>query len=140
MIVYLHLYIKNNVDQGLISNYSVSRTTDLDANLDVLCVCRLQFLSEVRVSLQNLDHLSEVAVVVQARVLQTCVIQLRLQQGDSQLISYQSNNSQTHHVLLLRFLLLLLVPYITIDGHRPHRGRDEQEQQPNQCQGHCPVR
>lgn len=39
------------------------------ADLDVLCVRRLQLLSEVRVRLQNLDHLSEVPVVVQARVL-----------------------------------------------------------------------
>lgn len=39
------------------------------ADLDVLCVRSLQFLSEVRIRLQNLDHLSEVPVVVQACVL-----------------------------------------------------------------------
>lgn len=44
----------------------------MDTNLDVLCVCCLQFLSEVRVCLQNLNHLSEVSVIVQASVLQEC--------------------------------------------------------------------
>lgn len=43
-----------------------------DPNLDVLCVRCLQFLSEVRVCLQNLNHLSEVPVIVQASVLQEC--------------------------------------------------------------------
>lgn len=42
---------------------------EMGADLDVLCVCCLQFLSEVRVCLQNLDHLSEIPVVVQAGVL-----------------------------------------------------------------------
>ena len=37
--------------------------------LDVLCVGGLQLLSEVWIRLQDLDHLSEIPVVVQARVL-----------------------------------------------------------------------
>lgn len=41
-----------------------------DTDLDVLGVGRLQLLPEVRVGLQNLDHLPQVAVVVQPRVLQ----------------------------------------------------------------------
>lgn len=47
---------------------------EMDADLDVLCVGCLQFLSEVRVCLQNLNHLSEIPVVVQACVLQECVV------------------------------------------------------------------
>lgn len=50
----------------------------MEADLDVLCVCCLQFLSEVRVCLQNLNHLSEIPVVVQASVLQECVVEDRL--------------------------------------------------------------
>ncbi len=46
----------------------------MGADLDVLCVCCLQFLSEVRVCLQNLNHLSEIPVIVQASVLQESVV------------------------------------------------------------------
>lgn len=41
------------------------RSTDLD----VVRVGRLEFFSEVRVSFQHLNHLSEVAVIVQTGVL-----------------------------------------------------------------------
>lgn len=41
-----------------------------DTHLDVFGVGRLEFFPEVRVRLQNLDHLSQVAVVVQSCVLQ----------------------------------------------------------------------
>ena len=59
----------------------------MDTDLDVLRVRRLQLLSEVRVRLQNLDHLPEVPVVVQAGVLQDRVVKKResySQQAESQ--------------------------------------------------------
>lgn len=42
----------------------------IGTDLDVLCVGCLQFFSKVRVCLQNLNHLSEIPVVVKASVLQ----------------------------------------------------------------------
>lgn len=37
--------------------------------LDVVCVGSLEFFSEVRVSFQHLNHLSEVTVIVQTSIL-----------------------------------------------------------------------
>lgn len=50
----------------------------MDADLDVFCVCCLQFLSEVWVCLQHLNHLSEIPVIVQASVLQEGEVKDRL--------------------------------------------------------------
>lgn len=104
-------------------------------DLDVFCVCCLQFLSEMRVRLQNLDHLSEVPVVVQAGVLQG---QQRAGEGEH-MHSYRHRyprTEQTHSGLLLFGLLL---DVIAIDGNRPDPDPDRQEQQRSGSQPHPPA-
>lgn len=44
-------------------------STERVVYLDVVCVGRLEFFSEVRVCFQHLNHLSEVTVIVQTSVL-----------------------------------------------------------------------
>ena len=70
----------------------------MDTDLDVLRVRRLQLLSEVRVRLQNLDHLPEVPVVVQAGVLQDRVVKKResySQQAESQKLKRVTETFET---------------------------------------------
>lgn len=66
--IYFNLLLRTTFDKDI-------SWKETDSDLDVFAVGRLQFLSEVRVRLQHLDHLSEVPVVVQARVLRGCVVE-----------------------------------------------------------------
>lgn len=111
------------------------RTNNMvEANLNVFCVCRLEFFSEVRVCLQNLDHLSQISVVVQPCVLQQFQIQLDLKQNRL----YENEELGFYHVLLLHFLFRLLVGFIALDGHRPSGCTEREQQQPDASQHHPP--
>lgn len=110
-------------------NKGIKRETD--ANLDVLCVCRLQFLSEVRVCLQHLDHLSEIPVVVQTSVLRGWVVKDRSFTANwtycdinkpQQTVDWEQWD---HYPILLRHLLFnFLVACIAINRHWPDPSRD----------------
>lgn len=96
-------------------------------DLDVFGVCCLQLLSEMRVRLQNLDHLSEIPVVVQPGVLQRADDgDDEDEDGDDDINTSELRTSETHSGLVL-FGFRLHV--IAIDGNRADPDPDCHEQQ-----------
>lgn len=89
----------------------------MNTDLDVLCVCCLQFLSEVRVSLQNLNHLPEVPVVVQAGVLQERHKGQDVHNKLNLLTFILQVTEDRYHALLLYFFFNFLVDPIAINRH-----------------------